>query len=333
MNTPAPRSPSRRPSDAEWPPGAGRPAASTAGIAAGLFAGALWGLVFVAPVSLPGFGPLEVAVGRFLACGLLGALVLAWRQCHPQTRWKPAWRHALAALVLGVLGYIGYYALLVASIRLIGPVLPTLIIGTIPLALMVLGKPQGLRWRSLAPGLALTVAGLSVMVMLPPASGMTPNPEGSGANAPWGAGVALAVTAMASWTVFSLGNARWLRQNPDCSATAWASWLAVGAGVGALMLALVTGMDPVAWLYRPDGGRFVAVCVLTGMGAGWVATVAWNVASRHLSPSLAGQLVVSETVFGVVYAYLWFQRWPHPAEALACVLFVLGIVASVRAHP
>ena len=68
------------------------------------------------------------------------------------------------------------------------------------------------------------------------------------------------------------------------------------------------------------------------MGTGWVGTVARNVASRHLSPSLAGQLVVSETVFGVVYAYLWFQRWPHPAEALACMLFVLGIVASVRAH-
>jgi drug/metabolite transporter (DMT)-like permease len=51
-----------------------------------------------------------------------------------------------------------------------------------------------------------------------------------------------------------------------------------------------------------------------------------------LSPSLAGQLIVSETVFGVMYAYLWDGRWPSLTEWAACTLFVLGILASIRAH-
>ncbi len=300
---------------------------------AGLFAGALWGLVFVAPVWLPGYDAMEVAVGRFLACGMAGALVLLWRQRRSQTRWQPAMRPLGAALALGVLGYIGYYALLVASIRQVGPVLPTLVIGTIPLALMVLGKPQGLRWRALVPGLVLTAAGLGVMAFMPMPAAEAPAEGSAGA---WGGafwvGLGLSVAAMVSWTVFSLWNARWLKAQGGYSAVAWASWLAVGAGVGALLLAGVHGMNPLQWWERPDGLTFFLICGLTGVGAGWLATVAWNVASRHLSPSLAGQLVVSETVFALVYAYLWFGRWPHPAEALACVLFVLGIVGSVRAH-
>ena len=45
------------------------------------------------------------------------------------------------------------------------------------------------------------------------------------------------------------------------------------------------------------------VCAFTGIGSAWVAAVLWNVASRRLSPSLAGQLIVSETVFGLAYAW------------------------------
>jgi drug/metabolite transporter (DMT)-like permease len=55
-------------------------------------------------------------------------------------------------------------------------------------------------------------------------------------------------------------------------------------------------------------------------------------ASRRLSASLAGQLIVSETVFGLVYAFAWEAAWPAPLQWTACLLFVLGIVASVRAH-
>ncbi len=38
-----------------------------AGIFCGMGAGALWGLVFLAPEIVPGFSPLEQAIGRDLA--------------------------------------------------------------------------------------------------------------------------------------------------------------------------------------------------------------------------------------------------------------------------
>ena len=71
--------------------------------------------------------------------------------------------------------------------------------------------------------------------------------------------------------------------------------------------------------------------ILTG-GAAWLATILWNVASRRLSASLCGQLIVSETLFALAYSFAWDGRWPTAAQAAACVLFTLGILASIQAH-
>ena len=54
-------------------------------------------------------------------------------------------------------------------------------------------------------------------------------------------------------------------------------------------------------------------------------------ASRHLSASLCGQLIVSETIFALLYSFAWDGRWPTLVQLTACVLFTLGILASIRA--
>ncbi|MCZ3100093.1 hypothetical protein NYZ00_19415, partial [Acinetobacter baumannii] len=41
------------------------------GVLCGLLAGAFWGMVFIAPKLLPVFSPWELAIGRYLAYGLV----------------------------------------------------------------------------------------------------------------------------------------------------------------------------------------------------------------------------------------------------------------------
>lgn len=304
------------------------------GVFAGLAAGALWGLVFVLPAWLPNWPPVDLAVGRMLAyAGVALGVTLASQvrdrvvRCDgpPTSHWPNA-RQALAAFFQSLLGFWGYYALLVLALRDAGPEVPTLIIGTIPLWVMVLGKPGHLRWRALLPGLVLTAVGLGLMMgeVLDTGS-LVPTP------AFW-RGVALALLAMASWTAFALLNSAWLRRHPEVSATAWANWLGLACGVGALSLWAVAGSPLREILARPDLGTYLFLCGATGFGAAWVATILWNQASRRLSASLCGQLIVSETLFALLYSFVLEGRWPTPAQGLAAGLFTLGILASVRAQ-
>ncbi len=309
---------------AGWPPG------MALGVLAGLGAGAFWGMTFVAPLLVEGFSSVDYTVGRFLACGLFSILWLAAGRVRGAlggaVPLRPTLRQAGAALGLSLLGYTGYYLLLVLAINDAGAALPVLIIGTIPLWIMLLGKPQGLRWAALLPGLVLTLLGM-VLMMHATASEHDP----ATVDHLW-RGLAYAVAAMASWTAFGLLNARWLRHHPEVNSTVWANWLGVAAGLGALVLWALWGSDWSTMTARPGFGAFVAVCVVTGVGSAWVAAVLWNMASRRLSPSLAGQLIVSETVFGLIYTFAWDGQWPAVLQWAACVLFVLGILASIKAH-
>ncbi len=293
------------------------------GIVAGLAAGALWGMVFVAPRMVPGISGVDFTAGRFFAYGLLAfALIMLARN-----RLWPTWAQARAALLLSFLGFTGYYLLLVYGIRDAGTEVPSLIIGTIPLWMMILGKPAGLKWSALIPGLMLTGFGLALMM---DAS------QGANSSVALGEhfwrGVGFSVAAMACWTAFGIMNAQWLQDHPEVSATTWANWLGVATGMGALLLWLAVGSEPKVLLAQTDIVLSAILSVATGIGSAWVATILWNIASQRLPASLCGQLIVSETIFALIYSFLWDGQWPSFVQFAAAALFVAGILASIRAH-
>lgn len=307
------------------------PPSMAVGIAAGLGAGAFWGTTFVAPLLAPGFRAVDYTAGRFIACGLFSLFWLLWRAWRSPAQaglslWPDAGQ-ARSALGLSVLGYTGYYLLLVHGIADAGAALPALIIGTLPVWMMLLGKPAHLRWPALLPGLALTAGGMALMMG---AASREAGAAGQGLHL-W-RGVLLAVCAMLSWLMFGLLNARWVRRHPGVTSAVWAAWLGLAAGLGGLVLWAGWGTPWHDLLASPGLHAFVWVCAITGIGSAWIASVLWNEASRRLSTSLAGQLVVSETVFALAYAFAWSGGWPAPAQLMACVLFVAGILASIRAH-
>lgn len=295
------------------------------GITAGLAAGALWGLVFVAPRMVPGIGGVDFTAGRFVSYGVLAfALMLL-----AKNRMFPTWAQARFAVLMSFLGFTGYYLLLVYGIRDAGTEVPSLIIGTIPLWMMILGKPAGLSWKSLIPGLLLTALGLALMMSS--SHGQASHPE-LGAHPYFWRGVAFSLASMVCWTAFGLLNAQWLQAHPEVSATTWANWLGVATGLGALLLWWVAGSEPKVLLAQTDIALAAMLSVATGIGSAWVATILWNIASQRLPSSLCGQLIVSETIFALVYSFLWDGQWPSATQWLATGLFVAGILASVRAH-
>ena len=267
-----------------------------------------------------GLSSVDLTAGRFLSYGALSfALMLLVRQSA-----KPTFTHAWSAVGLSVLGFTGYYLLLVFAIRDAGTAVPSLIIGTIPIWMMLLGKPASLRWAALLPGLVLTLLGLALM--------MQAEAHASAHGLNFWRGIALAVASMVCWTAFGLLNAAWLKTHPNISATTWANWLGVATGLGALGLWLVAGSDAKVLLAAENSAQVAIICIATGVGSAWLATILWNIASQRLSASLCGQLIVSETLFALFYSFVWDGQWPTVLQAVACLVFVAGILASIRAH-
>jgi drug/metabolite transporter (DMT)-like permease len=306
------------------------------GILAGLAAGALWGLVFVAPRMVlgseggssvsAGFSSVDLTAGRFLSYGFMAALLMliGWR-----SKKLPTLNQAFAALGLSLLGFTGYYLLLVLAINDAGTEMPTLIIGTIPIWVMFLGKQQGLSFRSLLPGLLLTAAGLVLMGFVQ-LQGQTQIHSFASAN--YWRGIAFALASMVCWTIFAIVNSAWLKKHTEVSAADWANWLGVATGLGAWVLWLSAGSDLKTMTSDAKFASFALICVATGLGSAWLATIFWNIASQRLSASLCGQLIVSETVFALIYSSWWDGRLPDVLAILAGVMFVLGILASIKAH-
>ena len=104
------------------------------GVASGLAAGALWGLVFLAPKVAPEASPMMLTAGRYLAYGLIAALLIAprWRRVTAALDFK-AWR-ALAWLSLA--GNIVYFVFLVVGVHFAGVGASALIVGMVPVLQM-----------------------------------------------------------------------------------------------------------------------------------------------------------------------------------------------------
>jgi drug/metabolite transporter (DMT)-like permease len=307
------------------------------GILAGLAAGALWGLVFVTPRMVLGdsnssagsaaaFSSVDLTAGRFLSYGLMAAVLMF---LGLRTKKLPTLNQALAALVLSLLGFTGYYLLLVLAINDAGTEMPTLIIGTIPIWVMFLGKQQGLSFRSLLSGLLLTAAGL-VLMAYAQLQGQ-PDVQIQAASNYW-RGIAYALASMVCWTIFAIFNSAWLKKHAEVSAADWANWLGVATGLGAWLLWMLAGSDLKAITSDPKFIPFAIISIATGLGSAWLATIFWNIASQRLSASLCGQLIVSETVFALIYSSWWDGKLPAWLAIVAAVLFVLGILASIKAH-
>lgn len=134
---------------------------SAVGTAAGLGAGALWGLVFVAPRAAGSFGMVDITAARFAVFGLISVLAALFRPAV--SRW-PKPKQALRVCILSILGFSGYYLLLTFSVAAAGAAVPSLIVGTIPIWMMLLARPSGLSTRTWRPGVLLTAMGVVIMI-------------------------------------------------------------------------------------------------------------------------------------------------------------------------
>ena len=296
------------------------------GLACALAAGLMWGLVFVAPLLLPEYPAALLAVGRYLAFGLI-ALPLALVDLRGLQRLSRAdWMEAAR---LSLVGNFIYYLCLAAAIQRAGGPLPTVIIGTLPVVIAVCSNvgAGALPWRRLAPALALMLAGIACVNQVELAAlDAAELPRYLG-------GAALALVALACWTWYPIRNAAWLRSHADRQPRAWAT----AQGLVTLPMALIgllffAGFSDFHPLLGPRPPAFVGLMLAVGLLASWLGTLCWNAASQRLPTGLLGQLIVFETLSALAYAWLLHGRWPAPLTLLGAALLIGGVWLGLRAY-
>lgn len=310
-----------------------------AGTGFALAAGLMWGLVFVAPLMLPGYPAALQSVGRYLAFGLI-CLPLVWldrgalRQFTRADWWE--------ALKLAAVGNLLYYLLLAGSIQRTGGPLTTMVIGTLPVVIAIASNLRDahrdgrLPWARLAPSLVLMATGIALVnhVEWAEASGHSGVDTGV-----YLLGALMAVGAAACWTWYPLRNADWLRHHPDRSPRVWATAQGVATlplallGFGVVWVSMVVTGHPFDMPSGPTPWRFWGLMVAVGLLASWLGTLCWNEASQRLPTTLVGQMIVFETLAALAYAYWWRGAWPAMGVLAGVACLVAGVLWAVRIKP
>lgn len=296
------------------------------GIACGVGAGALWGLVFLAPELVRAFGPFSLTVGRYLCYGLISLAFIGSRWSQVVSRvsrreWiKLAW--------LAFTGNTLYYLLLSNAVQTGGVAMTSLVIGFLPVAVTIIGSRDGgaVPLRTLIPSLALCAAGTFCI------GWQALESQESGPLGARVAGLVCALGALASWTTYAVCNARYLSATSHVSAHDWSLLTGIVTGAQSLVLApvalVVEGVDhsSAEWL------QFATVSIAIAVLASIVGNALWNRMSRLLPLTLVGQMILFETLFALVYGFLWSWRLPTLLETAAFVLVVASVLSCIAAH-
>ncbi len=304
-----------------------------------LAAGLMWGLVFIAPTLLAEYPAALLSFARYLAFGLI-ALPIAWLDRARLTQFSRGdWREALR---LSLIGNLLYYLCLAAAIQRAGGPLPTMIIGTLPVVIAVTSNLRDaardgrLPWGRLAPSLLLIATGIGCVNHVE-LTALRADPEADLAR--YATGALLALAAVACWTWYPIRNADWLRAHADRSPRTWATAqglttlpLAATGFAGFWVWNAMTGQSfPMPFGPAPE--RFIALMLAVGLFASWLGTLCWNEASQRLPTSLAGQLIVFETLSALAYAYLLRGVWPGGLTLVGIGLLIAGVIWALRVKP
>jgi drug/metabolite transporter (DMT)-like permease len=304
------------------------------GFLCALGAGLMWGLVFVTPLLLPDYPGIVLSFGRYLGFGLI-ALVPAFldrRRIAALT-----WADWVAAVKLSLVGNILYYAALATAIQLADAPLPAMLIGTLPVSISIFsnwspGHPsEAVAWKRLAPSLLIMLAGL----LMVNASELA-HIDGKRSITDYALGCFIALIALAAWTWYPIMNARHIRQHSRIGSSTWSTAqglatlpLAIMGFAGYGIYAAWSGSD-YAFPLGPRPLPFVSMMLTLGLCASWLGTMLWNKASQLLPTSLAGQLIVFETLSALLYAFIWRGATPTVLVLGGIMLLCIGVMLGMR---
>jgi drug/metabolite transporter (DMT)-like permease len=289
----------------------------------------IWGLIFVIPGFMVGFSPLEVALCRYSFLSIISSFLFLNKGFK---HWRNfSWAIWQKALLYALLINIIYYFSLVSGLRYANASIIALIAGMSPITLAFYGnwsQKEGSYQRLVIPSLLI---GFGIICINGEAL-MNLSSEGGWE---YGFGLLCGLFSLVLWNWYIVANAQLLKQNPTLSSSDWSTLLGIGTFVWVILIVGTSlFLTPSEALHKYTTWEssllsFIGGGLILGFVCSWLGSYLWNVGSQKLPISLAGQLTIFETIFGLIFVYLVEQRFPDLMEFLGIITVLSGIGLSM----
>ncbi len=292
-------------------------------IGSGVLAGAFWGTPFLAPLILTQFSSIEIAFGRFLFFGIVSLIALP--RLMRLTR-QFSWVDLLQAIAISAAGFWLYTIVLFTGVKLTNGVVGSLIIGMLPLTITAFSKPKFN--HKFVSGMVLILAGIVFLLIVPL---IFSDSSKSTLKHIHLTGVILLFLALAIWTWYAIYNARFILKHPRMSAVDYSSLMGILSLICMLPIFLFAN-DFKHIIESIQLPAFILWTAILGIGASWIANFFWAYCCRNCPPSIYGTLIVSETIFGLIYSFAFQRRFPYFNEYIAIILLVFGVIVTIKSQ-
>jgi drug/metabolite transporter (DMT)-like permease len=298
------------------------------GIIFGMVAGATWGLAFLIPNMLSSFSSLEITLGRYFMYGLYSLLLFMIYRKKPLHIPSKVW---LRALLYAFTGNVGYFFFLVLAIKYAGATITTLIIGTLPIVISFVGNFLNNEFPFKIMFMPACSILIGVFLLYSSEQG-----EINSVNVSKGDflfGLLCCLIALALWTWYGISNAHFLKKESQVSPDLFSTIIGIQTLTLVLLILFIgwmTNQPIISNLLAQDHlmNYFLGIIVL-GIVASWVATWAWNQTSIRLSVSIAGMMIVFETLFGLLYTFIYHAKFPSIFEWVSIGFILLGVTFGI----
>ncbi|SMD17249.1 DMT family transporter [Sporomusa malonica] len=300
------------------------------GVIYALTADLIWGLAFIIPKLLPSYSAVEITFGRYFIYGTFSLIMWFIRRRSIATN-KVKSGIWLQALLFAFCGNVGYYLFLVFAIQLAGITISTLVIGMLPISVSLYGNWlfREFAFKKVFPSILLVLFGLIII--------NSSKLQGADTLSNNILGLFSGLTALMLWTWYGVANACFLKDNPGISSEDWSTITGVTTFVLLPFFLFIVNLIYLhsfsishIFEWNENSWRFWVGSFVLGLFCSWGATIFWNKASNQLPTAVAGQLIVGETIFGLIYGYIFEHRLPYFIEVIGIIIIISGVLLSIH---
>ncbi len=300
------------------------------GILFGFGACALWALTYLVPLLLPGYGTMDMTLGRAVVMGLTAVVGLAIHRKWLKTVLLGDWIYASG---ISVVGNILQPWCLFAAIDYVGVPLAATFFGLIPVLVAVIanerdrkrGKPY-LTHKKLFVPLSILLLGLLVAN----SEDLVASLKDATDALRFGIGCLFATASTALWTWYPIKNADWLQAHSSTSPIFFAEMQSVILiPIGLLGFVANSYFNGQASLLGETPLRFCLVVFVAGFFCSFVSTALWNAMSQRVPTAVTGPMLVFETIFSVAFGLFYEKQWPSIALVVGLILLSVGVLYTL----